>query len=113
MTNTIAESRWTTIEQIGSRFPWAFFMVVVAWLAVIFASFGLFAPRNASVVAALLVAALALAGPIFMMLRDGSALRRHGQDPQHVVARRFAAVGRFVIRVCTYPSDSKPFPSAW
>ncbi len=67
-TNTIAESRWTTIEQIGSRFPWAFFIVVVAWQAVIFASFGLYAPRNASVLAALLVAALALAGPIFMML---------------------------------------------
>jgi hypothetical protein len=29
---------------------------------------GLFAPRNASVMAALLVAAFALAGPIFMML---------------------------------------------
>lgn len=67
-TYAIAESRWTTIEQIGSRFPWAFFVVVVSWLAVIFASFGLFAPRNASVIAALLVAALALAGPIFMML---------------------------------------------
>jgi hypothetical protein len=68
ITNTIAESRWTTIEQIGSRFPWAFFIVVVAWLTVIFASFGLYAPRNASVIAALLVAALTLAGPIFMML---------------------------------------------
>ena len=68
ITNKIAESRWTTIEQIGSRFPWAFFIVVVAWLTVIFASFGLYAPRNASVTAALLVAALALAGPIFMML---------------------------------------------
>jgi hypothetical protein len=67
-TNTIAQSRWTTVEQIGSRFPWAFFVVVVAWLAVIFASFGLFAPRNASVIAALVVAAIALAGPIFMML---------------------------------------------
>ncbi len=67
-TNTIAESRWTTVGQIESRFPWAFFVVVVAWLAVIFASFGLFAPRNASVIAALLVAAIALAGPIFMML---------------------------------------------
>ena len=65
-TNTIA--RWTTIGQIESRFPWTFFVVVVAWLAVIFASFGLFAPRNASVIAALLVAAIALAGPIFMML---------------------------------------------
>jgi hypothetical protein len=68
ITNTIAESRWTTIEQIGSRFPWAFFIVVVGWLAVIFASFGLYAPRNASVIAALLIAALTLAGPIFMML---------------------------------------------
>lgn len=68
ITNTIAESRWTTVEQIGSRFPWAFFIVVVGWLAVIFASFGIFAPRNGSVVAALLVAALALAGPTFMML---------------------------------------------
>jgi hypothetical protein len=68
ITNTIAKSRWTTIEQIGSRFPWAFFIVVVGWLAVIFASFGLYAPRNASVVAALLIAALTLAGPIFMML---------------------------------------------
>ena len=67
-TNTIAQSRWTTIGQIESRFPWTFFVVVVAWLAVIFASFGLFAPRNASVIAALLVAAIALAGPIFMML---------------------------------------------
>jgi hypothetical protein len=67
-TNAIAESRWTTIEQIGSRFPWAFFVVVVSWLAVMFASFGLFAPRNAAVIAALLVAAFALAGPIFMML---------------------------------------------
>lgn len=67
-TNTIAQSRWTTFQQIGSRFPWAFFVVVVGWLTVIFASFWLFAPRNASVIAALLVAAIALAGPIFMML---------------------------------------------
>ncbi|BBZ20920.1 bestrophin-like domain [Mycolicibacterium gadium] len=67
-TNTIAQSRWTTFEQIGSRFPWAFFVVVVGWLTVIFATFGLFAPRNAIVIAALLVAAIALAGPIFMML---------------------------------------------
>jgi hypothetical protein len=68
ITDEIGESRWTTIEQIGSRFPWGFFMVVVGWLAVIFASFGLFAPRNFSMAAALLIAAGALAVPIFMML---------------------------------------------
>ena len=67
-TNTIAVSRWTTVEQIGSRFPWPFFIVVVFWLAIIFASFGIFAPRNAAVTAALFVAALGLAGAIFMIL---------------------------------------------
>ena len=67
-TYRIAESRWTTVEQIGSRFPWHFLIVVVSWLAVIFASFGLFAPRNASVVAALLAAALGLSGALFMIV---------------------------------------------
>ena len=66
--NAIAVSRWTSFEQIGSRFPWPFFIIVVFWLAVIFASFGLFAPRNASVAAALFVAALGLSGAIFMIL---------------------------------------------
>lgn len=67
-TNAIAESRWTTVEQIGSRFPWGFFVVVVAWLGILFASFGLFAPRNGSVVTALGIAAFGLAGAIFMIL---------------------------------------------
>jgi len=66
--NALARSRWTTFEQIGSRFPWQFLIVVVFWLAAIFASFGLFAPRNASVAAAFFVAALGLAGAIFMIL---------------------------------------------
>jgi len=68
ITNAIAESRWTTVEQIGSRFPWGFFVVVVAWLTILFASFGLFAPRNSIVVAALGIAAFGLAGAIFMIL---------------------------------------------
>ena len=68
ITNTLAESRWTTIEQIGSRFPWPFFVTVVGWLVIIFVSFGLFAPRNAAVTAAFFVAALSLSGAVFMIL---------------------------------------------
>jgi hypothetical protein len=68
ITNTLAVSRWTLIEQIGSRFPWPFFITVVGWLAIIFASFGIFAPRNASMTAAFFVAALSLSGSIFMIL---------------------------------------------
>src|SRR5215203_5359584 len=68
ISNTLARSRWTIVEQIGTRFPWPFLIIVVFWLAIIFASFGLFAPRNASVIAALFIAALGLAGAVFMIL---------------------------------------------
>jgi hypothetical protein len=68
ITNAVAQSRWTTIEQIGSRFPWPFLVVVVGWMVVIFASFGLFAPRTLSMTAALFVAAIGIAGAIFMIL---------------------------------------------
>ena len=38
------------------------------WLAALFVGFGLFAPRNATVVTVLLVAAVAVAGSIFLIL---------------------------------------------
>ena len=42
--------------------------ILVLWLAVIFASFGLFAPRNSIVAATLFVAALSVAGSIYLIL---------------------------------------------
>ena len=68
ITQGIAGERWTVLEQLGSSLQWPFLAVVVFWLAVIFASFGLFAPRNASVTAALFVAALSVAGSIYLIL---------------------------------------------
>jgi hypothetical protein len=92
--NAIAISRWTTIEQIGSRFPWPFFVVVVAWLVVIFASFGLFAPRNASVAAALLVAALGLAGAIFMIVEMDQPYRGVAKIPSTSLRIALDQLGR-------------------
>jgi hypothetical protein len=67
LTNAIATSRWTTVQQIGSRFPWGFFIVAYSgWRSSSPAS--AFSPRNASVTAALFVAALALSGAVFMIL---------------------------------------------
>jgi hypothetical protein len=43
-------------------------VVLVFWLAIIFASFGLFAPRNATVIAAFVVCALSVSGAIFLIL---------------------------------------------
>ena len=68
ISGAIAAARWSVLEQIGSSIQWPFLAILVFWLAIIFASFGLFAPRNASVTAALFVAALSVAGSIYLIL---------------------------------------------
>jgi hypothetical protein len=51
----IGQTRSPLVEQAGSSIAMSFSVVMVFWLAVIFASFGLFAPRNATVIATLFV----------------------------------------------------------
>jgi hypothetical protein len=43
-------------------------VVLVAWLTIIFISFGLFAPRNVTVIVSLLVSALSVSGAVFLIL---------------------------------------------
>ena len=43
-------------------------LILIAWLFVLFISFGLFAPRNALVILALLVGALAISGAIALIV---------------------------------------------
>jgi hypothetical protein len=42
--------------------------VLVFWLAIVFASFGLFAPANPTVIATLFLCALSVSGAIFLIL---------------------------------------------
>ena len=65
----LAEARWLLLEQLGQRsIPMPFLMMLVFWLTFIFASFGLFSPRNATVITVLLVCALSAAGSLFLIL---------------------------------------------
>jgi hypothetical protein len=43
-------------------------LVVVFWLAIIFISFGLFAPRNPTAIATLFFCAVSVSGAIFLIL---------------------------------------------
>lgn len=45
-----------------------FLVVLVFWLALIFTSFGLFAPTNSTVITVLLACASSVAGAIFLIL---------------------------------------------
>src|SRR5262249_20594971 len=48
-----------------------FLVVLTSWLVALFVSFGLFAPRNATVLAALLVSAFSVSGAIFVVIELG------------------------------------------
>jgi hypothetical protein len=58
----IGRTRSLLFAQRGSSIPLPFLMILVFWVAVIFASFGLFAPPNATVVGTLFVCALSVSG---------------------------------------------------
>ena len=65
---SLGQTRWLLFEQSGSSIPVPFLMILVIWLSLIFASFGLFAPPNATVVVALLLGALSVSAAIFLIL---------------------------------------------
>jgi hypothetical protein len=64
----IMETRWFVLGSLSRSIPVPFLVVVVFWLTIIFGSFGLFAPRNATVVVVLFLCALSVAGSIFLIL---------------------------------------------
>jgi hypothetical protein len=63
----VAQTRWIGIEHQDNTIPRPFLIVLVFWLSAMFATFGLFAPRNAIAVAVLFVGALSLAAAIFLI----------------------------------------------
>jgi hypothetical protein len=64
----IGETRWLLAQQIGQETPKALVALLVFWLALLFASFGLFAPPNWTCVVTLTLCALAVAGAVAMFL---------------------------------------------
>lgn len=64
----IGQSRWLLFEQGGRSIPMPFLVLLIFWVTVIFLSFGLFAPRNATVIVTLFLCALSLSGAIYLIL---------------------------------------------
>lgn len=64
----LGRARWQLHRWEDSSIPIPFLVVLNFWLAVLFLSFGLFAPRNGTVVAVLFVCALSVAGALFLIV---------------------------------------------
>jgi len=68
MSIDIGQTRWLLFEQNVRSIPMPFLVLLIFWVTIIFVSFGLFAPPNATVMAALFLCALSVSGAIFMIL---------------------------------------------
>jgi Protein of unknown function (DUF4239) len=64
----IGQLRWSLFQQSGSAISTPFVVVLVFWLSVIFASFGLMAPANPTTIVTLLLCTLSVSGAIFLIL---------------------------------------------
>jgi len=64
----VGQARLLLFEQSGHSIPMPFLVLLIFWVTIIFLSFGLFAPRNATVVATLFLCALSVSGAIFLIM---------------------------------------------
>ena len=62
------KTRWLLIERAESSIQPLFLEILIAWITLIFVSFGYNAPRNATVAASFLMSAVALAACIFLIV---------------------------------------------
>ncbi|OCP18833.1 MULTISPECIES: DUF4239 domain-containing protein [unclassified Ensifer] len=66
--NRIVEQRWTIVEQSEGAIPMPVIGMLIAWMALIFASFGYRAPQNAVVVSMFVVSAMFIAASVYVVL---------------------------------------------
>jgi hypothetical protein len=59
-------TRWDLVAESQSKSPFSLMVLLLFWFAILFASFGLFAPRNMTAVTAILLCSIAIAGAIRM-----------------------------------------------
>jgi ABC-type multidrug transport system fused ATPase/permease subunit len=67
-TQELAKTRLLLFAEAGTAIPMPFLVVLISWLAIIFASFSLFADNNATTIVALCIFALSASASIFLIL---------------------------------------------
>jgi len=82
----VAKTRWALAQQSANAIPIPFLVAMVFWLMILFVSFGLFAPRNPTAIAALLLSAMAVSAAVGLILEMESPLQgivRVSSAPMH------------------------------
>jgi ABC-type amino acid transport system permease subunit len=67
LSSQLIQARWSLEIRAGHSIPTPFLILLIFWLAIVFASFGLFAPPNLTATIALFLCAIAVAGGIVLI----------------------------------------------
>ncbi len=68
LSSDLEDTRWLLFAKRGqSSYPMALLVILVSWLVIIFFSFGLFSPRNVTVLIVLFVCALSAAASLYLI----------------------------------------------
>jgi hypothetical protein len=67
LSSQLIHARWALGIRAGHSIPTPFLVLLIFWLAIVFGSFGLFAPANPTAMIALLLCSIAVAGGIVMI----------------------------------------------
>jgi hypothetical protein len=68
ITSDVLQTRLLLMEGQQNTLPTSFLVLLIFWLTGLFISFGLFAPRNGTVLAVLLICALSVSSAIVLVL---------------------------------------------
>ena len=64
----VIDQRWVLVDASGGTIPTPLIIMLILWLAIIFASFGYRAPRNTIVTASFFLAALLISATLYLVL---------------------------------------------
>lgn len=89
----LAQTRWLLMQEVQTELPSPLLGILVCWLTVLFVSFGLFSPRNATVVTALFVCACSMSAAIFIILELNRPLDGFLKSSSDPLRRAFEQLG--------------------
>ena len=103
----VVRQRWMIVEQSEGAIPAPIIAMLIAWLTIIFASYGYRAPQNRVVVSMLLVSAMLISASLYFVLDMDVPFKgpvRISYQPYHRIRSRDGGphrwyLGRFVCEV--------------
>jgi hypothetical protein len=90
----VVRTRLLLFANLSASLPVPFLVILVFWFCIIFASFGLFAPRNATVTTVLCVCALSVSAAISLIIELGRSFEGLLQVSGDPLRMALAQLGR-------------------